>query len=243
MASQGLRHFVDWEEQFISHDRGSRVVHYYLRDRHGQSSLAVVGTERSLRHMVYVVCDDFLPLAGLDKTTTSAFKWRARREVVEWLQTLLSKTRSASSEQFLNSGIWFRPCRLSNLDRFQRRPLHKSKVWDWLQFMSCFHVQMFLMYFHIIYWFFYTSASANVLIFLGIQGLQARNQHLLKSMLWWRTLMKPWKVVRKKEVAATLYVNSPVSGHCSSTRILLFSSTFFSLGGGRGTFAFVDLFH
>lgn len=95
---------MDWEEQFISHDRGSRVVHYYLRDRHGQSSLAVVGTERSLRHMVYVVCDDFLPLAGLDKTTTSAFKWRARREVVEWLQTLLSKTRSASSEQFLNSG-------------------------------------------------------------------------------------------------------------------------------------------
>ncbi|KAG0564630.1 hypothetical protein M758_8G121300 [Ceratodon purpureus] len=104
MASQGLRHFVDWEEQFVSHDRGSRVVHYYLKDRHGQNSLAVVGTERSLRHMVYVVCDDFLPLAGLDKSATSAFKWRARREVVEWLQTLLTKTRSASSEQYLSSG-------------------------------------------------------------------------------------------------------------------------------------------
>ncbi|XP_073396843.1 uncharacterized protein [Physcomitrium patens] len=104
MASQGLRYFVDWEEQFISHDRGSRVVHYYLKDRHGQNSLAVIGTERSLRHMVYVVCDDFLPLAGLDKTATSAFKWRARREVVEWLQTLLTKTRSTSSEQYLSSG-------------------------------------------------------------------------------------------------------------------------------------------
>lgn len=104
MASQGLRHFVDWEEQFVTHDRGSRVVHYYLKDRHGQNSLAVVGTERSLRHMVYVVCDDFLPLAGLDKSATSAFKWRARREVVEWLQTLLMKTRSASSEQYLSSG-------------------------------------------------------------------------------------------------------------------------------------------
>lgn len=107
MASQGLRYFVDWEEQFISHDRGSRVVHYYLKDRHGQNSLAVIGTERSLRHMVYVVCDDFLPLAGLDKTATSAFKWRARREVVEWLQTLLTKTRSTSSEQYLSSGIFF----------------------------------------------------------------------------------------------------------------------------------------
>lgn len=117
MASQGLRHFVDWEEQFVSHDRGSRVVHYYLKDRHGQNSLAVVGTERSLRHMVYVVCDDFLPLAGLDKTATSAFKWRARREVVEWLQTLLTKTRSASSEQYLSSGIF---CLFFSLDCLDR---------------------------------------------------------------------------------------------------------------------------
>lgn len=76
----------------MSHDRGSRVVHYYLKDRHGHSSLAVIGNERSLRHMVYVVCDDFLPHTGLDKSTTPAFKWRARREVVDWLQSLLFKT-------------------------------------------------------------------------------------------------------------------------------------------------------
>lgn len=84
---------MDWEERFVSHDRGSRVVHYYLRDRHGHQCLAVIGTERSLRHMVYVVCDDFLPLAGLDPSTTSAFKWRARREVVDWLSSFLIKTR------------------------------------------------------------------------------------------------------------------------------------------------------
>lgn len=105
MATQDLKLFVDWEEKYVSHDRGSRVVHYYLKDRHGQYSLAVVGTERSLRHMVYVVCDDFLPLAGLDKSATSAFKWRARREVVDWLQTLLTKTRSGSSEQYHSSGF------------------------------------------------------------------------------------------------------------------------------------------
>ncbi|CAM6064844.1 unnamed protein product [Sphagnum tenellum] len=91
-SSQSLKRFVDWEEQFVSHDRGSRVVHYYLKDRHGHSSLAVIGNERSLRHMVYVVCDDFLPHTGLDKSTTPAFKWRARREVVDWLQSLLFKT-------------------------------------------------------------------------------------------------------------------------------------------------------
>ncbi|CAM6095076.1 unnamed protein product [Calypogeia fissa] len=94
MGSGSQRRFVDWEERFVSHDRGSRVVHYYLRDRQGQQCLAVIGTERSLRHMVYVVCDDFLPVAGLDKSTTSAFKWRARREVVDWLSAFLIRTRS-----------------------------------------------------------------------------------------------------------------------------------------------------
>ncbi|XP_024535854.1 uncharacterized protein LOC9637881 [Selaginella moellendorffii] len=92
----GPGRFVEWEETFVSNDRGSRVVHYYLKDRQGQATLAVVGTERSVRHMVYVVCDDFLPLAGLDKSTTAAFKWRARREVVDWLSSLLSKSRTSS---------------------------------------------------------------------------------------------------------------------------------------------------
>ncbi|KAJ7518075.1 hypothetical protein O6H91_21G053800 [Diphasiastrum complanatum] len=97
LPSMNSRRFVDWDEQFVSHDRGSRVVHYYLKDHNGHAILAVIGTERSLRHMVYVVCDDFLPLAGLDKSTTAAFKWRARREVVEWLTSLIAKSRSSST--------------------------------------------------------------------------------------------------------------------------------------------------
>ncbi|BBN12340.1 protein MpHAT12 [Marchantia polymorpha subsp. ruderalis] len=110
MASSSQRRFVDWEERFVSHERGFRVVHYLLRDREGTPWLAVVGTERSLRHMVYVVRDEFLPIAGLDKSTTSGYKWRARREVVDWLSSLIIKSRfsdanhsAGSSRNALNS--------------------------------------------------------------------------------------------------------------------------------------------
>ncbi|GLJ22572.1 hypothetical protein SUGI_0424850 [Cryptomeria japonica] len=87
----GAKRFVEWEEQFVSHDRGSRIVHYYLKDQSGHSVLAVEGTERSLRHMVYVVSQEFLDLPGLAKPSNSSFKWRSRREVVDWLTSLLSK--------------------------------------------------------------------------------------------------------------------------------------------------------
>lgn len=71
-------------------------MHYSLRDRDGLESLAVIGTERSLRHMVYMVCDEFLPLAGgLD---TPAFKCRSRREVIDWLSTFIVRPRCSSSE-------------------------------------------------------------------------------------------------------------------------------------------------
>eukprot|EP00252_Welwitschia_mirabilis_P006764 TRINITY_DN1766_c0_g1_i1.p1 TRINITY_DN1766_c0_g1~~TRINITY_DN1766_c0_g1_i1.p1 ORF type:complete len:802 (+),score=145.26 TRINITY_DN1766_c0_g1_i1:276-2681(+) len=81
--------FVEWEEQFVSHDKGSRVVHYFLKDQLGNAVLAVVGTERSLRHMIYVISEDFLQLPGVD--VKPSFKWRSRREVVDWLTSLLSR--------------------------------------------------------------------------------------------------------------------------------------------------------
>lgn len=89
--------FLEWEEQFVSNDRGSRIVHYYLKDQNGNAILAVVGTERSLRHMVYVVSDEFLNLPGLAKPSNPSFKWRSRREVVDWLTSLLSKPRSSTT--------------------------------------------------------------------------------------------------------------------------------------------------
>ncbi|KAG9443502.1 hypothetical protein H6P81_014842 [Aristolochia fimbriata] len=93
-TSTSSQSFVEWEEQFISQEKGNRVVHYYFKDSAGDSVLAVVGTERSLRHMVYVVSDDFSRVYGSDKSNNTCFKWRSRREVVNWLTSLLSKKNS-----------------------------------------------------------------------------------------------------------------------------------------------------
>uniref|UniRef100_A0A803MWH9 BAH domain-containing protein n=1 Tax=Chenopodium quinoa TaxID=63459 RepID=A0A803MWH9_CHEQI len=94
MAENGVT-FVEWREEFVSQERGSRIVHYILKDYCGKSILAVVGTERSLRHMVYVVAEDFLSYSGTDNPVQAGFKWRSRREVVDWLTSLLAKQQQA----------------------------------------------------------------------------------------------------------------------------------------------------
>lgn len=83
--------FVEWKEQFVSQERGNRVVHYFLKDSAGESVLAVVGTERSVRHMFYVVAEEFLQVHGKESNIHAGFKWRSRREVVDWLTSMLSK--------------------------------------------------------------------------------------------------------------------------------------------------------
>lgn len=85
------RCFVEWKEQFVSQERGNRVVHYYLKDSGGESVLAVVGTERSVRHMCYVAAEEFLEICGKEGCVPAGFKWRSRREVVDWLTSMLSK--------------------------------------------------------------------------------------------------------------------------------------------------------
>ncbi|KAJ9153914.1 hypothetical protein P3X46_027302 [Hevea brasiliensis] len=83
--------FVEWKEHFVSQERGNRVVHYFLKDSAGESILAVVGTERSVRHMFYVVAEEFMQTYGGENSIHAGFKWRSRREVVDWLTSMLSK--------------------------------------------------------------------------------------------------------------------------------------------------------
>ncbi|KAJ0102803.1 hypothetical protein Patl1_03970 [Pistacia atlantica] len=83
--------FVEWKEEFVSQERGNRVVHYFLKDSNGESVLAVVGTERSVRHMFYVVAEEFVRVHGAENSIHSGYKWRSRREVVDWLTSMLSK--------------------------------------------------------------------------------------------------------------------------------------------------------
>ncbi|XP_076897589.1 uncharacterized protein LOC143550928 [Bidens hawaiensis] len=83
--------FVEWKEQYVSKERGKRVVHYFLKDALGESVLAVVGTERSVRHMLYVVAEEFLKANEAESSVMAGYRWRSRREVVNWLTSMLSK--------------------------------------------------------------------------------------------------------------------------------------------------------
>ncbi|XWS27743.1 hypothetical protein CRYUN_Cryun25bG0006900 [Craigia yunnanensis] len=83
--------FVEWKEEFVSQERGNRVVHYFLKDSAGESIRAVIGTERSVRHMFYVVAEEFVRVYGSEHSIHAGFKWRSRREVVDWLTSMLSK--------------------------------------------------------------------------------------------------------------------------------------------------------
>ncbi|XP_044461489.1 uncharacterized protein LOC123192868 [Mangifera indica] len=89
--SKDTHGFVAWEEHIICHERGNRIVHFYLKDAFGDLVLAVVGTERSIRHMMYVVSDEFLNAYGSERFINVSTKWRARREVVDWLSSLVAK--------------------------------------------------------------------------------------------------------------------------------------------------------
>ncbi|XP_059666544.1 uncharacterized protein LOC132312263 isoform X2 [Cornus florida] len=95
MAANG-HCFVEWKEQFVSKERGKRVVHYFLKDVSGDSILAVVGTERSVRHMFYVVAEEFLKVYGTENSVHAGYRWRSRREVVNWLTSMLSKQHRQS---------------------------------------------------------------------------------------------------------------------------------------------------
>ncbi|XP_043688404.1 uncharacterized protein LOC122639595 [Telopea speciosissima] len=96
--STDVHSFVEWKEEFVSQERGNRIVYYFLKDAAGDSVLAVVGTERSLRHMVYVVAEDFLQAYGSEKSINVSFKWRSRREVVDWLTSMLMKHQTSHDD-------------------------------------------------------------------------------------------------------------------------------------------------
>ncbi|KAJ0981924.1 hypothetical protein J5N97_010179 [Dioscorea zingiberensis] len=100
MAAKGPD-FVKWREEIVSKERGGRVVHYYLEDSLGQSFLAAIGTERSLRHMFYVVSEEFPAVSGSEKPELFGLPWRSRRSLLEWLDSFLPKQSTDSDESDL----------------------------------------------------------------------------------------------------------------------------------------------
>ncbi|KAE8704306.1 hypothetical protein F3Y22_tig00110458pilonHSYRG00467 [Hibiscus syriacus] len=83
--------FVEWKQEFVLQERGNRAVHYFLKGSNGESIRAVIGTERSVRDMFYIVAEEFVKVYGAEHSIHAGFKWRSRREVVHWLTSMLSK--------------------------------------------------------------------------------------------------------------------------------------------------------
>ncbi|KAL3510814.1 hypothetical protein ACH5RR_030215 [Cinchona calisaya] len=75
-----------WEEVYVSGDKGKREVHYYLKRRNGVGlDLAVVGKEKTLRHMSYYH-------AFKDRKQRFLLpKLRSRREVIDWLNSVINR--------------------------------------------------------------------------------------------------------------------------------------------------------
>ncbi|KZV51806.1 hypothetical protein F511_11494 [Dorcoceras hygrometricum] len=80
-----------WEECLVSEEKGNRIVHYNIRDTTGYHLLAVVGTDGGNKHMIYTVARDFIRVFGSTSEVHDGKKWRTRRDVVEWLASLVSK--------------------------------------------------------------------------------------------------------------------------------------------------------
>ncbi|KAM3201723.1 hypothetical protein P3L10_034086 [Capsicum annuum] len=89
------RVFFSWEERRVSKEKGRRVVHYYLKDSLGEL-LAVVGTEKSAKHMIYVVTKDYLDAFGHTSTINSETKCCAKRDAVGWRTSLISEPHRSS---------------------------------------------------------------------------------------------------------------------------------------------------
>ncbi|XP_073154770.1 uncharacterized protein [Henckelia pumila] len=94
MANDSAASYVDWKEVVVSSEKGRREVHYYLKRYGGGADLVVVGKEKSVRHMsyYYAMKDNKASLSNLKRC--SILKLRSRREVIDWLETILTGERA-----------------------------------------------------------------------------------------------------------------------------------------------------
>ncbi|KAK1403159.1 hypothetical protein POM88_002764 [Heracleum sosnowskyi] len=88
----GNKHIYEaWLERTISEVKGHHVIHFYLASTSANPLLVVVGTEKSDRHFVYVVSEDFLKVFGSSPAINAQTKWTSGSSVMEWLKSLVRK--------------------------------------------------------------------------------------------------------------------------------------------------------
>ena len=73
----------------MSSDKGRREVHYYLKRIGGGSDLAVIGKEKSLRHMSYYYA---IRNRSLLLSLKPPLKLKSRREVIYWFSSIVLGT-------------------------------------------------------------------------------------------------------------------------------------------------------
>ncbi|KAB2033047.1 hypothetical protein ES319_D05G421400v1, partial [Gossypium barbadense] len=58
-------------------------------DSTSESVCAVIGSQRSIRQMFYVVAEEFVRVYAAENSNHAGFKWRSRREVVDWFTAMI----------------------------------------------------------------------------------------------------------------------------------------------------------
>ncbi|KAG8385857.1 hypothetical protein BUALT_Bualt03G0088800 [Buddleja alternifolia] len=109
-----------WEERVISPQKGNRIVHYLIRDTNANCFLAVVGIERSIRHMTYSVTEDFLRVFGSTSTVHAGTRWKSRKHVTEFLRSVVKGGGPIFDDSILKT-IPHLQVPMAMMNRFSRR--------------------------------------------------------------------------------------------------------------------------
>ncbi|KAI9084902.1 hypothetical protein K1719_033075 [Acacia pycnantha] len=87
--------YLSWQEVFVpgGESKGRNEVRYFLKRSDGSSDLAVVGREKSTRHMSYNYSIRHEVLAFIGSSTPSLLKLKSRRDVIDWLNSIVSDSQ------------------------------------------------------------------------------------------------------------------------------------------------------
>ena len=95
--------YEKWEERILSKENGKREIRYYLVSTSASPLLAVVGMEKRDRHYSYVVSEEFLQAIGPNPAINTNEKWTSRKNVKEWLESLVRENNQPPTNSSMNS--------------------------------------------------------------------------------------------------------------------------------------------
>lgn len=83
--------FCSWEERIVSAKKRERKVGFFLKNiGSGEYTLAIIGKQSIVGHMSYDVYGSFARNYASHLSPRQALKWSTKREVVDWLSTLIT---------------------------------------------------------------------------------------------------------------------------------------------------------